>query len=67
MCANFLGEVVPNRSECKMKNRSFKCKFFFKILPHKCEKTGHIPKPGAPDDLRGHQVQNVHACRTYVR
>ena len=29
-------------------------------------RTGRIPKPGAPDDLWGQQVQIVRACRTYV-
>ena len=36
------------------------------ILPHMCV-TGHIPKPGAPNNLVGHQVQIVHACHTYIQ
>ena len=35
------------------------------ILPHSV-RTGRIPKPGAPDDLWGHQVQILHAGHTYV-
>ena len=66
MCANFLGEVVPNRSKCEVEKIEVLNVNFLRFY-HISAKTGCIPKPGAPDDLRGHQVQVVCVCRTYVQ